>query len=103
MLVGKQVAEAANHNLSPFASSPLLWAALVVVGVAFAWRLARTRWGWAAAVALSVLASPHLFSYMLMSLLACLRRQDAKSRGPERGISTWPDKSATQEQARLAR
>jgi hypothetical protein len=98
-VVSTQVAQAGNHDLSPFAYSPLVWAVLVAVGVALTWRLGRTRWGWAAAVALSVLASPHLFSYNLMTLLACLRRQDAKSRGPERGISTWPDKSATQEQA----
>jgi len=97
-LVSKQVAEAGNHNLSPFAYSPLLWAALVVVGVAATWRLGRTRWGWAAAAALSVLASPHLFSYNLMTLLACLRRQDRESRGRERGISARPDKPATQEQ-----
>ena len=91
-----QVAEAGNHNLSPFASSPLLWAALVVVGVASTWRLGRTRWGWAAAVALSVLASPHLLSYMLMSLLACLR-QPRESPGRERGISARPDKPAVPE------
>ena len=64
------------HNFSPYALSPLLWAALVVVGVAVTLRLARTRWGWSAAVALSVLATPRLLTYMLMTLLACLRRQE---------------------------
>ena len=96
-VVATQVAEAANHDLSPFVFSPILWAALVVLGVACIWRLGRTRWGWAAAVALSVLASPHLFSYMLMSLLASLRRQEGESRGRERGISAWPDTSTSQE------
>ncbi|HEY5434685.1 MAG TPA: glycosyltransferase 87 family protein [Candidatus Limnocylindrales bacterium] len=48
----------AVRNFSPYALSPLLWAALVVIGVAVTLRLARTRWGWSAAVALSVLASP---------------------------------------------
>ena len=63
-------------NISPFALSPLLWAALVVLGVAVTVRLGRTRWGWSVAVALSVLVSPRLFLYMLMTLLACLRRPD---------------------------
>jgi hypothetical protein len=63
-------------NISPFAFSPVLWATLVIIGVAVSLRLGRTRWGWSAAVALSVLASPRLFVYMLMTLLACLRRPD---------------------------
>ena len=66
----------AVHNFSPYALSPLLWAALAVVGVAVTLRLGRTRWGWSAAVALSVLANPRLLTYMLMTLLACLRRPD---------------------------
>ena len=98
-VVSTQVAEAGNHNLSPFSFSPLLWAGLVVVGVATTWRLGRTRWGWAAAVGLSVLASPHLFSYNLMTLLACLRRQDGESRRHPSGMSARDDKSAAQEQA----
>ena len=64
------------HNFSPYALSPLLWGVLVVVGVAVTLRLGRTRWGWSAAVALSVLATPRLLTYMLMTLLACLRRPD---------------------------
>ena len=97
-VVSTQVAQAGSHDLSPFGYSPILWAALVAVGVACAWRLGRTRWGWAAAVALSVLASPHLFSYNLMTLLACLRRQDGELRGPARGLSARPDRSGAQEQ-----
>jgi Glycosyltransferase family 87 len=65
------------NNFSPYALSPLLWVALVVVGVAVTLRLGRTRWGWSAAVVLSVLASPRLLTYLLMTLLACLRRPDA--------------------------
>jgi hypothetical protein len=61
------------RNLSPYAISPLLWAALVVAGLLATLRLAPTRWGWAAAVALSVLATPRLLSYTLMTLLAALR------------------------------
>jgi Glycosyltransferase family 87 len=64
------------HNFSPYALSPLLWAAVVVIGVVVTLRLGRTRWGWSAAVALSTLASPRLLTYMLMALLACLRRPD---------------------------
>ena len=67
-------------NLSPFPLSSLLWAVLVVVGIAVTLRLGRTRWGWGAAVALSVLASPRLFVYMLMTLLACLRRPEEAPR-----------------------
>ena len=61
------------RNWSPYAISPVLWAALVVVGAIAAWRLAPTRWGWAAAVTLSVLATPRLILYQLMTLLAALR------------------------------
>jgi hypothetical protein len=62
------------NNLSPFKISPLLWAVLVTAGGLLAWRLAPTRWGWATAVAWSTLATPRLLSYLLMTLLACLRR-----------------------------
>jgi alpha-1,2-mannosyltransferase len=68
------------HNFSPYALSPLLWASLVVIGAAVTLRLGRTRWGWSAAVALSVLASPRLLTYMLTALLACLRRPDEAPR-----------------------
>jgi len=64
------------RNISPYALSPLLWAVLVVAGVVLTLRLAPTRWGWAAAVALSVLATPRLLVYMLMTLLAALGRAD---------------------------
>jgi hypothetical protein len=70
----------AVHNLSPYALSPLLWAVLVAVGVVVSLRLARTRWGWSAAIALSVFASPRLLSYMLMTLLACLRKDGGSDR-----------------------
>ncbi len=61
------------RNLSPYALSPLLWAVLAVAGALITLRLAPGRWGWAAAVALSVLATPRLLVYMLMTLLAALR------------------------------
>jgi hypothetical protein len=74
------------NNLSPYKLSPLLWAVLVAAGGLVAWRLAPTRWGWAAAVTWSTLATPRLLSYLLMSLLAGLRRidpgRDAPSRRP---------------------
>jgi hypothetical protein len=60
-------------NFSPYVISPVLWAGLVVAGAVVAWRLAPTRWGWAAAVALAVLATPRLILYQLMTLLAGLR------------------------------
>jgi hypothetical protein len=61
------------RNWSPYAISPWLWAALVVIGIVAALRLAPTRYGWAAAVALSVLATPRLLVYQLMTLLAGAR------------------------------
>jgi hypothetical protein len=68
------------NNISPYAISPLLWAALVVASGVVAIRLAPTRWGWAAAVALSVLATPRLLSYQLMTLLAALKSPDDQTR-----------------------
>ena len=71
----------AVRNWSPYAISPLLWAVLVVVGGLLCLRLAPTRWGWAAAVTYSVLASPRLLIYQLMALLAAVRSpQDRASR-----------------------
>ena len=56
------------RNLSPYAFSPWLWLGLVGALVIAAVRLAPTRWGWPAAVALSVLASPRLLMYMFSTL-----------------------------------
>jgi hypothetical protein len=64
------------RNISPYAISPALWVGFLAVLLVVAWRAATTRWGWAAAVTLSVLAPPRLLSYMLMSLLAVLRRPE---------------------------
>jgi len=61
------------RNWSPYAISPWLWAGLVAIGIVVALRLARTRYGWAAAVALSILATPRLLLYQLMTLLAAAR------------------------------
>ncbi len=72
------------RNISPYAISPLLWGILVVVGALVALRLAPTRWGWAAAVALSVLATPRLLTYMLMTFLAALREPHGSRRRPLR-------------------
>ncbi len=57
-------------NLSPYAVSPLLWVAAVVLGTLLALRLAPTRWGWPVAVALAVGATPRLLGYQLSTLLA---------------------------------
>ncbi len=72
-------------NLSPYAISPLLWVtAVIVLGIA-AWRLAPTRWGWAAAVALSVSLTPRLLAYQLSTLLAALggRERDRNAVAPK--------------------
>lgn len=67
------------NNLSIYAVSPLLWAVLVVGGALATIRLGATRYGWAAAVALSVLATPRLLAYQLSTLLAGLRTPAAAS------------------------
>jgi hypothetical protein len=58
------------RNLSPFPQSPELWLGLVVVGCLVVLALARTRWGWPAAVTLVTLSPPRLLVYMLMGLIA---------------------------------
>ena len=64
-------------NLSPFAISPILWLVMAAVLAVVALRLAPTRWGWAAAVVFSVLATPRLLSYQLSTLLAAFAGPDA--------------------------
>lgn len=61
------------NNLSPYALSPALWFLLALIGLAMTLKLAPTRSGWAAAVTYSVVATPRLLEYMLMTLLAALR------------------------------
>ncbi|HEV7810393.1 MAG TPA: hypothetical protein VGO64_07325, partial [Candidatus Limnocylindrales bacterium] len=65
-------------SLSPYALAPWLWAVLVVVGVALALWAAPRRWGWAAAVALSVLTSPRLLLYQISSLVAATREPEER-------------------------
>jgi Glycosyltransferase family 87 len=65
-----QVGQVANISL--YAISPVLWVISVVVLTVVALRLAPTRWGWAAAVVLSVFATPRLLMYQLSTLLAGL-------------------------------
>ena len=61
------------RNISPYAQSPVLWIALVLGGALVTLGLARTRWGWPAAVTLATLAPPRLLIYMLTGLLAAVR------------------------------
>jgi hypothetical protein len=62
------------RNISPYVwASPLAWAAVVIVALLVTVALARTRWGWAAAVALATLSPPRLLVYMLTGLLAAIR------------------------------
>ena len=86
MLRGEWLAPAFNtRNISPFAASPLLWAALAVSGACLALWLARGRWGWPAAVTLAVLVNPRLLVYQLMSLLAGLSGPSGADVEPEAG------------------
>jgi hypothetical protein len=71
------------RNFSPYVASPILWAVLVAIGSVVALRLAPTRWGWAAAVTLAVLATPRLILYQLMTLLAGLREPGASRENVE--------------------
>jgi hypothetical protein len=68
-------------NISPYALSPVLWAAFVLLGIGVALRFARTSWGWTLAVALGVLVSPRLLTYMLSSILAVLRTPTSRHEG----------------------
>lgn len=61
------------RNWSPYAQSPALWVALLLVGALVTLGLARTRFGWAAAVTFATLAPPRLLVYMFTGLLAALR------------------------------
>ena len=70
----------AVNNYSPYAISPILWAALVAALALGAWRLAPKRLGWPLAVALSVFATPRLLIYQLSTLVAGLR---APNESPE--------------------
>ena len=62
------------RNISPYAWwSPLAWSILILVGALVTVALARTRWGWAVAVAFGTLSPPRLLVYMLTGLLAAIR------------------------------
>ena len=82
----KQVGEV--RNISPWAISPLLWAALAAIGALAVLLLARTRYGWGAAVAFSVLANPRLLVYQFMTFLATIADADhARGGGEEAALS----------------
>jgi hypothetical protein len=68
------------NNMSPYAMSPVLWFALVAIGLIVTIRLAPGRAGWSAAVAYSVLATPRLLEYMLMTLVAGLAQPESRRR-----------------------
>jgi hypothetical protein len=78
----EQVGNVENRSL--YAYSPIAWALALVVGAVVAWRLAPTRYGWVAAVALSVLATPRLLIYQLSTLVAALREPTSSSSTPDR-------------------
>jgi hypothetical protein len=70
------------RNISPYVwASPLAWSALVLTGIIVTVGLARTRYGWAAAVALATLSPPRLLLYMFTGLLAAVREPKV-STGP---------------------
>jgi hypothetical protein len=71
------------NNFSVYAISPTIWAVVVAGGAVASLLLARTRWGWAAAIVFSVLATPRLLTYQLMSILAGLRGPDDGESRPE--------------------
>jgi alpha-1,2-mannosyltransferase len=70
----------AVRNFSPYVVSPFLWGALGVMGAGVVLRLAPGRWGWAAAVIFSVVATPRLLTYMFMTFIASLRVSDGRQR-----------------------
>jgi hypothetical protein len=78
----EQVGNVENRSL--YAYSPIAWAVALVVGTVIVWRLAPTRYGWVAAVALSVLATPRLLIYQLSTLVAALREPRSNSSSGDR-------------------
>jgi hypothetical protein len=68
------------QNLSLYAISPVLWGGSVALMTLIALRFANTRWGWPAAVVLSVFATPRLLSYQLSTLLAAFRPTEGSDR-----------------------
>jgi hypothetical protein len=82
------------ENRSLYAVSPILWATAVAAGVVIAWRLARSRWGWAAAVALSVFATPRLLIYQLSTLAAAIRDPSADSAADVAPVATSVEREA---------
>jgi hypothetical protein len=77
-----QIGQVANVSL--YAISPALWAVSVVALLVVALRLAPTRFGWAAAVALAVFATPRLLVYQVSTLVAGLG-------GPRSAAARHPD------------
>ena len=69
------------YNISPYAFSPLLWGVLALVSAIAVLVLARTRFGWAAAIGFSTLVMPRLLFYHFMSLLPALRSPDEPPQG----------------------
>ena len=62
------------RNWSPFVQSPVLWMVLLLVGCLVVLALARTKWGWPAAVTLVTFSPPRLLVYMFMGLIAGIRQ-----------------------------
>ncbi len=62
------------RNWSPFGWSPVVWIVLVLAGCLAVLALARTKWGWPAAVTLVTLSPPRLLVYMFMGLIAGIRQ-----------------------------
>ena len=71
------------ENRSLYAISPLLWAVFIVGLLALAVRFARTRAGWALAVAASVLISPRLLLYQISTLQAAVRPPAVRDAKPK--------------------
>jgi len=76
------------QNLSLYAISPVLWGVSVAVMALIALRLAATRWGWPAAIVLSVFATPRLLSYQLSTLMAAFRPPESQERDEPGSVST---------------
>jgi len=66
--------EGVLRNFSIYTVSPLAWAGLLAASCVGILLAARTRWGWAVAVAVATFAPPRLLTYMLTGLLAAVRR-----------------------------
>ena len=84
------------YSLSLYGFSPVLWAIFVPAGAIAAVLLARSRFGWAAAVVYSTIVTPRLLVYQMMGLVAAVRPPE---KDQPQGATTGTPAAAGSQQA----